>query len=706
MKPTPIHARDVHTWGRRVALALSLGVASGALAMTPGAEFLARLGIDFLLPARDWFSGPLFPPSDSDVVVVAIDEETYRTAPFAETPRVAWTPMVARVLDAVDGGGAAVIGLDLINPTSLDQPALLPGYDKPLLKSLFKIGRQGRLLLGEARLSQQSIRPYKGQLTAVGGGQNVRPLNLLIDIDEIVRRYRAGVVYEGGRRDTSFAVELVRRAGGAPPVEDFLINFNTGPNDIPTYSVADLYACAEAGNDAYFARQFRGKIVIFGVVLDVEDRHVAANRLATARLDVAPVDRCVIPFDSEKFGQIIDRRSIPGVYIHAAAANTLSKGIGLKLLSAARSFGVVTVSTAGLILLFFVLPPIAGLGFGLCVLLAEIGLSVIAFSRGIVPPIGAVALAGILAFTLIYAFRFMVEDKAKRRIQHAFRHYLAPVLVDQLADNADALTLGGETRRVTVFFSDIVGYTSLSEGLKQQPEKLVDVVNQYFTLVSGVVEARGGYIDKFMGDAVMSFWNAPLDDEDHARHAIDAALDCLARLEDFNRDVVEGKFGLCPIGTRIGINTGTAVVGNMGSTSRLNYTVTGDTVNLAARLESANKTYGSHLMIGEGTRRSLDESYVLRRLDRLVVTGKTQPVRVYEVFGRQGEVDTAVTERIAAFQTALAQYYRRNFAEARDAFAALADGDDTALLYVDRCTHYLAEPPLANWDRAFVAKTK
>ena len=144
----------------------------------------------------------------------------------------------------------------------------------------------------------------------------------------------------------------------------------------------------------------------------------------------------------------------------------------------------------------------------------------------------------------------------------------------------------------------------------------------------------------------------------------------------------------------------------MGSTSRLNYTVTGDTVNLAARLESANKTYGSLLMIGEGTRRGLDDSYVLRRLDRLVVTGKTQPVRVYQVFGRQGEVDTAVAERIAAFHSALAQYYRRNFAAARDAFAALAGGDATALLYVERCTHYLEEPPPARWDRAFVAKRK
>ena len=706
MKSTPVRARDVYTWGRRIALALALGVASGALATTPGGAFLARLGIDFLLPARDWFSGPLFPPSESDVVVVAIDEETYRTAPFAETPRVAWTPMVARVLDAVDGGGAAVIGMDLINPTSLDQPSLLPGFDKPLLKSLFKIGRKGRLLLGEARLSEQTIRPYKGQLTAVGGAENVRPLNLLTDLDEIVRRYPAGIDYEGGRRGTSFAVELVRRAGGPTAAEDFLINFNTGPNDIPTYSLADLYACAGAGNDAYFARQFRDKIVIFGLVLDVEDRHIAANHLAAIRLDAAPAERCVVPFDSEQFGQIVDRRSIPGVYVHAAAANTLTKGVRLKLLSAARSFGVVTVSTAGLILLFFVLPPIAGLAFGFGVLLAEIGLAIIAFSRGIVPPIGAVALAGVLAFTLIYAFRFMVEDKAKRRIQHAFRHYLSPVLVDQLADNADALTLGGETRRVTVFFSDIVSYTSLSEGLKEQPETLVDVVNQYFTLVSNVIEAHGGYIDKFMGDAVMSFWSAPLNDVDAERHAVDAALDCLARLDDFNRDVVVGKFGLPPIGTRFGINTGSAVVGNMGSTSRLNYTVTGDTVNLAARLESANKTYGSHLMIGEGTRRGLDGSYVLRRLDRLVVTGKTQPVRVYQIFDRAGAVDSAVTEKIAAFHNALAQYYRRNFTQARDAFAALAGDDATAKLYVERCTHYLAEPPPAKWDRAFVAKGK
>ena len=175
-------------WSRRLLIAGCLGLVLGAIAAWPDARLLHRMGIDVLIAVRHQIDGPLFPPSESAVVAVVIDEETYRTPPFTDTPRVAWTPLLADVIASIDQAGARVIGLDLIYPTSLDRQGLLPGFDKPLLKSFFKAGRAGRLILGETRLSQQTIRPYLGQIRAAGGPSNVKPLNLVLDADEVVRR--------------------------------------------------------------------------------------------------------------------------------------------------------------------------------------------------------------------------------------------------------------------------------------------------------------------------------------------------------------------------------------------------------------------------------------------------------------------------------------------------------------------------------------
>jgi adenylate cyclase len=279
-------------------------------------------------------------------------------------------------------------------------------------------------------------------------------------------------------------------------------------------------------------------------------------------------------------------------------------------------------------------------------------------------------------------------------------------MVERLAADPKALRLGGEVKRVTLFFSDIAGLTTISESLKETPDKLVKILNKYLTVMTDAVKARGGYIDKYIGDAVMAIWGAPLDDAHAERNAVDAALDCFAALDRFNRDVVQAEYGMKPIGTRIGLNTGIAVVGNMGSTSRLNYTATGDTVNLAARLEGANKEYGSRIMVSEDTANALDDGYVLKRLDRLVVKGKKEPVKVFEVVGRRAELDAATLARVERFHTALDLYDARDFTAAAGAFDALAGQDGTAPMYAERCRHYLEEPPPADWNGAFEMNTK
>ncbi len=686
-------------------LALANGFILGAVAAGPWADGVHRLGIDFLLPVRHALFGPLYPAAESETVIVSIDEETYRTPPFSETPKVAWTPMLAKVVGAVDDAGARVIGFDLIYPTSLDRLDLLAGYDKPLLKVMYKAGRAGRLVLGKVRLSQQSIVPYKGQQAAVGGPANIRPLNLLLDADNVVRRHPAGFPDEAGGRIPSFAAELAGRAGAAV-AGDFLINYNTGTDDIPIYSLADLYACVEGGGADYFRRHFAGKVVIVGAALDVEDRRFPAKRFAIGGAGESPPERCRIPFDPDRFGQVVQRRSVPGALIHAAAVNTLLRGNALVLLDRAGTFAATAASGTLLVILLFLLAPAPGALAALGVLAAEGGIAAVAFRHGTVAPIIALGLEAAYVFAAVYAFRFVVEDRIKRRIKHAFGHYLAPTLVERLSESAESLKLGGETRLLTIMFSDIAGYTTLCESMRDKPEQLVHILNRYFTVLTGVVENHQGYVATFIGDAIMAFWGAPVSDPEAERNAVAAALDGIAALDQFNRDVVQGEYGLDAIGTRIGVHTGTAVVGNTGSASRLNYTATGDTTNLAARLEGANKFYGTRLMISADTASGLDGTFVLRRIDRLVVKGKSEPIEVYEVVGYRDRVGADELARIADFEAALDQYRRRQFKAAKGAFERLAVDDKVAAVYVERCITYASEPPPDDWDGSFVSKSK
>ncbi|HYM32388.1 MAG TPA: adenylate/guanylate cyclase domain-containing protein [Candidatus Cybelea sp.] len=686
----------------RAAIVGVLAVVLGIAAATPPGDYLTRLGIDLLLPLRTWAQGPLFPPEASSVVVVAIDEQSYRTAPFSATPKVAWTPYLGRILEAIDGAGAKVIGVDDVFPTSLDQPDLLRGYDRPFLLSLAKVGRPGRLVLGEVRLSATSISPYRGQLLAAGAG-NVRLLNLLLDEDEVVRRYPAAWPTSDGKQVTSFAAELARRAGATLPGRAFLVNYATGAAEVPTYSFADLWHCADKGDTDYFARHFKDKIVLVGEALDVEDRHIPASRFALQGVAKAP-ERCAVPVSNE-FAPLVQRHTIPGVYIHAAAVNTIVKGISLDTIGFGAPL-LICLQAAALGAVFFFGGPVLGALYAAIAALLDAAVALAAFLHGLVLPLLPLIAASALVYAGVYVYRFVVEGRERRRIRNAFRHYLAPVLVDRLANDPGALRLGGERRKITVFFSDIAGFTSISERMRETPERLVEVLNRYLTVMTSAIERNSGYVDKFIGDAVMAIWNAPLDDPSAERHAVEAALDCVAGLEKFNREVVVGEYGLPPIGTRIGLNTGIAIVGNMGSITRFNYTATGDMVNLASRLEGANKEYGTRIMISETTARGAGNDYLLRRLDRLVVKGKNIPVKVFEVVGRRSEVGAAAPEAVIRFHSALALYYRRRFRQAADAFAALAGTDPAAELYQERCEHYLEEPPPPDWNRAFVLKTK
>ncbi len=297
-----------------------------------------------------------------------------------------------------------------------------------------------------------------------------------------------------------------------------------------------------------------------------------------------------------------------------------------------------------------------------------------------------------------------VERSNRRFVQEALGRYTSPALVRELIDHPEYLSLDwGEDREMSVFFSDIAGFTTISEKLS--PKDLVTLLNDYLTEMTDLVLAHGGVVDKYIGDAVMAFWGAPIRDPDHARNAVRCAIAMRRRCDEL-RATWHARFGQ-DVFARAGVNSGRAIAGNMGSKHKYNYTVMGDMVNLASRLEGANKAYGTYLMISESTVAALQGSIDLRELDLVAVKGKDQPVKVYEVLDVAGSTPAATLAVTRRFEEGLAEYRARRFVEARVIFEELAaDGDPPAKIYSARCDEFIATPPPDDWDGVWHMKEK
>ncbi|MGB6430807.1 MAG: adenylate/guanylate cyclase domain-containing protein [Candidatus Acidiferrales bacterium] len=315
---------------------------------------------------------------------------------------------------------------------------------------------------------------------------------------------------------------------------------------------------------------------------------------------------------------------------------------------------------------------------------------------------------------LVALYRALIEEKEKRKVRGAFQQYLSAEVIRRLLESPELL----EPRRteITVMFSDVRGFTTISEKLDAQ--ELAALLNQYLNDMTRIVFDRGGTLDKYIGDAVMAFWGAPIEQSDHAANACRAAVEMMQRLAPLQRQwQSEGKPHL-DIG--IGLNTGAASVGNMGSALRYGYTALGDTVNLASRLEGLNKDYGTHILVSETTFEQVtDETaaqadgaqFVFRELDLIRVKGKTQPVGLYELIGERDALgDSAdLDERLAQFARGRALYRERRWAEAQSVFASIAErwpDDGPARVFRDRCESYLIEEPEPGWDGVFTMTHK
>ena len=339
----------------------------------------------------------------------------------------------------------------------------------------------------------------------------------------------------------------------------------------------------------------------------------------------------------------------------------------------------------------------------------------LAFERGLWLPLvnPVIALAAMTLCLLLYRYGFV--DYQRRRIQSAFRHYLAPDLVTALAAHPERLQLGGETRVLTLLFSDIRGFTSIAEQFKTNPHGLSQLINKGFlSPMTSLIMARKGTIDKYMGDCIMAFWNAPLDDALHAGRACESALAMVGALDRINTDLAaeaerDGRLFL-RLNIGIGLNTGECVVGNMGSDERFAYTAIGDAVNLASRLEGQTKAYHVPIILGEATRQAAPDWAALE-LDLIAVVGKVEPVHIYALIGDAARARSPeFVAHVEDHDHMLACYRARDWEGARAALAACRSRDQALdqfyELYEQRLDRYAANPPDADWAGVFVAESK
>ena len=322
-----------------------------------------------------------------------------------------------------------------------------------------------------------------------------------------------------------------------------------------------------------------------------------------------------------------------------------------------------------------------------------------------VPPATPVA-AALLTLLGVVAESFWREQARKREIQAMFGAYVDPAVVAALVRAPDSIRLGGERRTATVFFSDLVGFTELSEKLRDRPEQMVEVVNAYLEETSECLHRHGAYVDKYIGDAVMAVFGVPADLPDHALAACRAALEARVALEAVNaRYAAHGV----RLEVRIGLNTGEMIVGNLGSARKRNYTVMGDAVNLASRLEGANKEFGTHILLGETTARAVAGRMATRPLTRLQVKGKQEAVEVHELLGPPETLDGAQREFLTAYLPGYAHFVARRFAAAAADFGralAARPDDDVTRELLAQSTAFLSSPPAADWQPILTLKSK
>jgi adenylate cyclase len=401
------------------------------------------------------------------------------------------------------------------------------------------------------------------------------------------------------------------------------------------------------------------------------------------------------------------QEDLPGVEVHASLISGILDGTILNKPPEVQGIVIVIVLLVG-VPLALVMPRLSALWSTavVCILVALVigsNLYLWQAQHWVVPIASPLLMLGLLYF-LNMVYGFFAEARSRRLITGLFGTYVPKELVDEMSKNPGEYSMKGESREMTVLFSDVRDFTSISEGLT--PEGLKDLMNTYLTAMTEKVQQRRGTIDKYIGDAIMAFWGAPLQDPDHATHALETAIAMQKGLRDLDAPFAKRGWPALHIG--VGLNCGTMSVGDMGSKFRRSYTVMGDSVNLASRLEGLTKEYGIGILVTANIVAKAP-GFVYREIDKVRVKGKLEGVAIFEPLGRQGEVGPETMQELDRFQKALEAYRAQRWDESEKLLKNLAYASpETKLykLYLERVAHFRRSPPPAGWDGVFVFTTK
>ena len=439
--------------------------------------------------------------------------------------------------------------------------------------------------------------------------------------------------------------------------------------------------------------------------------YISAHKILNKKIDPDSLKGKIVLVGTTAPG-LLDLRSTPvqsvypGVEIHA---NIISGILDQRInhspaWTIGYEFIILILIAATMAFLLPVSSPLMATVATTIVLILTVSGTLMAWNSQIILPLASPVLLIVLNYILHMSYGFFIESRGKRQLAHLFGQYIPPEIVDEMSKSPANFSLDGENKVMTVLFSDVRGFTTISEGM--DPEQLTQLMNALLTPMTRVIHKHRGTIDKYMGDAIMSFWGAPLEDPDHARHALHAAMEMMVELKIMQKDF-ESR-GWPPINIGIGLNTGNMNVGNMGSEFRMAYTVLGDSVNLGARLEGLTKEYGVNIIVSESTKESIPE-FTYRDLDLVRVKGKNEPIAIFEPIGHRDEIDEATTLELARYNQALQSFRAQNWDQAETDFFALSQIHPDRFLYqvyLNRVTHYKGHLPNDDWDGVFTHTSK
>jgi len=711
-----------------VAVLLTVGVwlAGWFLISTPPIRNLELNYLDLLYE----FRGPN-DVSDSPIVLVAISEQSA----FELDEKWPWpTHLYARLIRNLNRAGAKVIAIDVI----FDKLDIYdPQNDTLFANAMTEYGNvvlAGNLLHDSQRAFDQvgTIRVESKQLVqpnAMLREANPNPwgyVEVERDRDGFLRRYGSlkthldQVIMPLGMEALRVALNIPRdsirdeqreivfgpyRIPKVTPTT-FMINYSGPRSTFPEFNFSDVVDDSEfftssededfevnAFDDPDFgllqADVFRDKIVIVGATMPELQDFYATPYAASGNM--------------------------PGYETHANAMQTILEGNAYQRVNNNYLLGLSLLTTFFLVFITLNISAIWAFGWMAIFMSSVFFAAYMSFTEfRFTLEITPFVFPALFGYIGSLSYTYFAEQREKSRIRSMFGTYVSPELVTRMVESAEEPRLGGETSNITAFFSDIQGFSTFSEKLS--PDKLVTLMNEYLTAMSDIVLEEGGTLDKYIGDAIVAFWGAPVPMSDHAHKACRASQRMM--LKQIELRSKWRNDGIWPdivhtMQTRIGLNTGDAITGNMGSSRRFNYTMMGDTVNLAARCESGAKSYGVFTMVTDETRAGclrFSDEIVFRTLDKIIVKGKTQPVMVCEVVGFRSDVSPTMLETVRLFEEGLAAYWKHDWDAAIKLFEAAEKGErneyNPSMIMLGRSKAMKISPPDAGWDGVYVMSTK